>query len=270
MKNKQKKILVSAVSVLLAVVLIFGIWFGVRNSQKDPVIVVPFNQIGMTEYWGDRKESHGPVSSDNIQTVYLSDTQTVTEVLVKEGDQVKKGDPMMTFDTTLSGLDLERKRLEVEKLKLELQEAEQQLKEIIAMKPMETPPELPEFDFPEPDMGQELKKPYRIAGKPGFDGSSSQAPMIVWLRQDTELDQYLIDEILETSLNLQMGGTLYPPSSPSAETADPVPDQAPDPVPEPEPEPDQEPGLQSPPRGRTADKGFRPSVNSGTFPESHR
>ena len=33
---------------------------------------------------------------------------------------VKKGDVLMTFDTTLSDLQLERKRLEVEKLKLDL------------------------------------------------------------------------------------------------------------------------------------------------------
>ena len=50
--------------------------------------------------------------SDRIQTVFLSDTQTVTEVLVKEGDTVKKGDVLMTYDTTLSELELERKRLD--------------------------------------------------------------------------------------------------------------------------------------------------------------
>ena len=65
----------------------------------------------MTEYWGDSRESYGPVTSDNIQTVFLSDTQEVTEILVKQGDTVKKGDLLMRFDTTLSEIALERKRL---------------------------------------------------------------------------------------------------------------------------------------------------------------
>ena len=42
----------------------------------------------------------------------------------------------MTFDTTLSDLQLERKRLEVEKLKLDLETAQKKLKDIQNMKPM--------------------------------------------------------------------------------------------------------------------------------------
>ena len=59
-----------------------------------------------------------------------ADTQTVTEVLVSQGDTVKKGDLLMTFDTTLSDLELERKRLGVEKLKLQLEDAKERLREI--------------------------------------------------------------------------------------------------------------------------------------------
>ena len=214
-KKKQKKIFISATAILLAGAIGYGIWFGLSHSQKDPVLVVPFSEIGMTEYWGDNMESHGPVSSDNIQTVFLSDTQTVTEVLVKEGDTVKKGDPMMTFDTTLSGLDLERKRLEVEKLKLEFADAEAELRRIMGMRPMQTPPPMPEPEAP--DLGTELTKPYRISGKPGFDGSSTEAPLICWIRDDREIDQRLVDEILQMALDLRTENSFFPKSSPSAE-----------------------------------------------------
>ena len=79
------------------------------------------------------------MSTDRIQTVFLSSTQTVSEVLVKEGDTVKKGDVLMRFDTTLNDLSLERKRLEVEKLKVDLQNAYDRLAEINNMKPMVIP-----------------------------------------------------------------------------------------------------------------------------------
>ena len=209
-KKTQKKIFVSAISLVLAAAMVLGIWYSVTHSKKDPIPVIAFSDVGMTEYWGDNMESHGPVSSDNIQTVFLSDTQTVTEVLVKEGDTVKKGDPMMTFDTTLSSLDLERKRLEVEKLKLELLEAEDDLKTIIGMRPMQPMPELPDPPAPAPDLGHELTKPSRITGKPGFDGSSQNAPLICWIQEGREIDQRLVDEILEMSLALQVEDHAFP------------------------------------------------------------
>ena len=214
-KQKQKKILISVISLVLAAALGLGLWYGITHSQKDPIPVIAFSDVGMTEYWGDNMESHGPVSSDNIQTVFLSDTQTVTEILVKEGDMVKKGDPMMTFDTTLSGLDLERKRLEVEKLKLELLDAEDELKTIKGMKPMQTPPELPEPGAP--NLGFELTRPYRISGKPGLDGSAADKPLICWIRDDRDVDQSLVDEILQFAMDIRVNGAQGHRSSPSGE-----------------------------------------------------
>ena len=213
-KKKMKKILISVISLVLAAAMGVGIWYGVSHSKKDPVYVISFQQIGMTEYWGDNMESHGPVSSDNIQTVFLSDTQKVTEVLVKEGDVVKKGDPLMTFDTTLSGLDLERKRLEVEKLKLQLLDEEASLRRIQGMRPMQVPP--PADESQEENLGTELSLPYRISGKPEFDGSAADKPLICWLRSDTVLDRALIEEILKYSLNLQVENSLSAASSASA------------------------------------------------------
>ncbi len=60
-KLKQKKIFVSVISVVVAAALCAGIWFGISHSQKDPIAVVAFTEVGMTEYWGDNMESHGPV-----------------------------------------------------------------------------------------------------------------------------------------------------------------------------------------------------------------
>ena len=112
-KPRKKKRWIPVAAVVMAAALGAGIWFGTRGSG-EPVSVYPFQYIGMTEFWGDAQESYGPVTTDKIQTEFLSDTQTVTEVKVQNGDSVKKGDILFSFDTTLDALSLERKRLDVE------------------------------------------------------------------------------------------------------------------------------------------------------------
>ena len=116
MKNKTKKNILIVLVVVMVLAAGLAGWFWYREKNAEPVYVFPFQYVGMTEYWGDNQESYGPVTTDKIQTVYLTDTQTVTEILVQVGDTVKKGDLLMSFDTTLSDLAMERKRLDVEKL----------------------------------------------------------------------------------------------------------------------------------------------------------
>lgn len=155
LNGKQKKIAISVMAVTLVAATIVGVVFGTRGSGK-PVEVYSFRNVGMTEYWGDSKQSSGPVTTDRIQTVFLTDTQTITGVKVKQGDMVKKGDVLMTYDTTLTQLQLERKYLEGEKLKIQLQKAKNRLAEINAMTPSKAAD--PDFDFtiPEPDPGEEI------------------------------------------------------------------------------------------------------------------
>ena len=133
--GKTKKVVISVSAGAAAVAIVAGIVFGLRG-RGEPVGVYPFSMVGMTEFWGDNQESYGPVTTDRIQTVFLSDTQTVTQVLVKEGDEVKKGDVLMTYDTSLSELQLERKRLDVEKANLQIKEAQEELARINKLEPM--------------------------------------------------------------------------------------------------------------------------------------
>ena len=137
-KSRRKKLWIPVTAVLLVAALAAGIWFATR-SGGEPVNVYPFQYIGMTEFWGDAQESYGPVSTDKIQTEFLSSTQTVTEVKVKDGDTVKKGDVLFSFDTTLDALTLERKRLEVEKIKVQIKVAGERLQDTREMVPYEPP-----------------------------------------------------------------------------------------------------------------------------------
>ena len=191
MKNKVKKILLVLLIVVVLLAAAGGAWYYFTQKNAEPVLVFPFDYVGMTEYWGDSQESYGPVTTDKIQTIHISDTQTVTEIAVQVGDMVKKGDLLMRFDTTLTDLSLERKRLDVEKLKLQLEDAKTELRRINSMKPMVIPVV---EDEPEEDLGTKLKNDYRISKTKKYDGSSKSKALICWVKENT----YIGDELLET------------------------------------------------------------------------
>ena len=202
MNKKTKKILIAVISVVLVIAIGLGIWYAVIQNSAEPVGVYPFNYLGMTEYWGDNQESYGPVTTDNIQTIYLSDTQTVTEILVSQGDEVKKGDLLMTFDTTLSDLALERKRLDVEKLKLQLQDATQEYWRICAMKPMVI--HMPEDSEEEDEnLGTELTTAYQISTQVEFDGSSKELALVCWLHSSSAIGNDILEAVRVQSETFQ-------------------------------------------------------------------
>lgn len=194
-KSKGKKILIAVICLVLVAAVGAGAWFFTAGRTAEPVNVFPFMYVGMTEYWGDSQESYGFVQTDGVQTVYLSGTQKITEVFVEMGQEVKKGDVLMSFDTTLSDLALERKRLDVEKLKLQLEDAKQRLREINAMKPMVIPQP---SDQPEENvnLGRLLESPYFISEKTEFDGSTAEKALICWLHSGTAIEDGIFEALL--------------------------------------------------------------------------
>ena len=190
-KAKTKKIVISVVAAVLVVALGCSLWYYYGHRNTDPVSVYDFMNVGMTDYWGDSKESYGPVTTDRIQTVNLSTTQTVTEVFVQQGDHVKKGDPLLAFDTTLTDLALEKKRLEVEKLKIQLENAQTELTRIKNLKPMVINPKPTPKPTPTTNPGTPLQGKYDIISKKTSDGSTQQKALVVWVSENTQMDNDL-------------------------------------------------------------------------------
>ena len=216
MKNKTKKILLIVLAVLLVLAAGGGVWYYLAQKNAEPVYVFPFEFVGMTEYWGDNQESYGPVSTDRIQTVYISETQTVTQVHVEPGTQVKKGDLLISFDTTLSDLALERKRLDVEKLKLQLLDAEEYLKELKNMRPMRVPQVTPD-DESEEKLGALLTEQSQVSFLPEYDGSSADKALILWVRSDAKITDAMLEEAWSKAVEFQTANRPEEPEDPEGE-----------------------------------------------------
>lgn len=196
---KGKKALIGVGAGAAAVAIVAGIVLGTRGNGKT-VDVYPFTMVGMTEYWGDNQESYGPVTTDKIQTVFLSDTQIITGVPVQVGAHVKKGDVLMTYDTTLSELELERKRLDVEKAKLQVTEAEEELRRINQLKPSSGGGGGGSSD---PDIGRPISGAYEIRTDKTHDGKNRDNAIVCWLRSDTQVNNSILRALYYEALSNQ-------------------------------------------------------------------
>lgn len=217
-KRKRKKIFLWILIPVLLLAIAGGCWFYFsQQNTGESVYVYPFSYMGMTEFWGDQQESYGPVSTSQIQTVFLSATQTVTNIAVSQGDSVKKGDLLMSFDTTLTDIALERERLKVEKLKLDLQNAYEHLAEINAMRPMVIPAPQPE-EPEEVNPGIALSGPYQLSTQTAFDGATRETALICWIASDTAISDALLASVHAAALEYRAANIPAEPTEPAVPT----------------------------------------------------
>lgn len=187
---KKGKVWIALIALLLAGVTV-GAAFLLPEMQKKPVAVYPVSMVSYTGSFGTVGESSGVVTSDKVQTVYISETQTITQIHVAPGDVVKKGDLLYTYDTTLTDLVLERKELSIEQLELNLKTAREDLKKLKAMKPMvvTTPP-----------VAEKGKSPSNAAllGTRYSGKGTKQSPYLFWMVDGAVLDQdFVWEQFLE-------------------------------------------------------------------------
>lgn len=135
MNRTMKRILCT---VLILIVLVGAVWGGLvlfRTVSKKPVPVYSVSDFSITNDVGDNFETYGPVTTDKLQKVSISETQTVKEIYVQEGQAIQVGDPLLAYDTTLSDIDLEKARIKLSKLELQRKTAETELDKLKQMKP---------------------------------------------------------------------------------------------------------------------------------------
>ena len=130
MNKTVKRGLLIAAGVAAACGIVWGGLTLARNANRGNVNVYAVSDFAMTDYWGDTSQTSGMVSTDKMQKIFLSDTQKVSKVYVQEGQTVKKGDKLLSYDTTLTSLDVERAQIAYEKQVLALETAKKELERL--------------------------------------------------------------------------------------------------------------------------------------------
>ena len=166
------------VAVLLAVTVAggsIGGYYGFRSMNRPVTMVYAVNELS-SGYWGDNMTLDGMITSDASQNVYLSTEQKVKEVLVKEGDTVKEGDVLMTYDTTAKELELETMELDQKQNELKLDQAKKQLKQLKKTKPVSEDPLQPSLE--DPGMDDPFFPDFPGIEDPGMDDPGIEDPGI--------------------------------------------------------------------------------------------
>lgn len=138
MSKKLKKAIIIAAC---AVGVCGAVWGGLtiaRNAQRSDVKVYSVNDFCMTDYWGDTSSTSGMVTTDKIQKVFLSSSQTVNKVWVAEGDSVRKGDKLISYDSTLTQASVEQAKIDYDRQDESLTTAKNELEYLKKAKNKET------------------------------------------------------------------------------------------------------------------------------------
>ncbi len=136
-KKLKKGIIIAA----CAVGVCGAVWGGLtiaRNAQRSDVKVYSVNDFCMTDYWGDTSSTSGMVTTDKIQKVFLSSSQTVNKVWVAEGDSVRKGDKLISYDSTLTQASVEQAKIDYDRQNESLTTAKNELEYLKKAKNKET------------------------------------------------------------------------------------------------------------------------------------
>ena len=141
-KPRMSKKLKKAIIIAACAVGVCGaVWGGLtiaRNAQRSDVKVYSVNDFCMTDYWGDTSSTSGMVTTDKIQKVFLSSSQTVNKVWVAEGDSVRKGDKLISYDSTLTQASVEQAKIDYDRQNESLTTAKNELEYLKKAKNKET------------------------------------------------------------------------------------------------------------------------------------
>lgn len=207
MSKKLKKALIVIACVIAGCGAVWGGLTIARNAQRGDVNVYAVNDFAMTNYWGDTSNTSGMVTTDKLQKIYISQSQTVKKVWVKEGDTVKKGTALVSYDSTLTQATVERAKIDYDRQAENLEVMKNELALLQKAKNKETLQA--EYDKLQKELAEEIAKLDKEGGykpdKPieegnlevkGATGNSENAPLYYQINSTTPLNDKTLKDIL--------------------------------------------------------------------------
>ena len=174
MSKKLKKGIIAAACVVGVCGAVWGGLTIARNAQRGDVNVYAVNECAMTDYWGDTSNTSGMVTTDKLQKIYISQSQTVKKVWVKEGDSVKKGTVLVSYDSTLTQATVERAKIDYDRQTENLEVMKNELELLKKAKNKET------LEAEKTKLEAELQAEIsRLDGAGGYDPEKAVEPGLV-------------------------------------------------------------------------------------------
>ncbi|MBD9203168.1 MAG: biotin/lipoyl-binding protein [Clostridiales bacterium] len=209
MSKKLKKGIIAAACVVGVCGAVWGGLTIARNAQRGDVNVYAVNECAMTDYWGDTSNTSGMVTTDKLQKIYISQSQTVKKVWVKEGDSVKKGTVLVSYDSTLTQATVERAKIDYDRQTENLEVMKNELELLKKAKNKETLQA--EYDKLQKELAEEIAKinnhegydpnaKITEPGKIGVEGSTGydkDHPLYYQILSGTKLNDATLNGILQ-------------------------------------------------------------------------
>ncbi len=154
MKKHKKLIIIVVITVLIVGGIIGGIYYAVsKNNKKHTVDAVNIGYVYTYDYDFGSSSISGTIRSGGGQNVYLSEGDIISQVLVKEGDSVQEGTPLIALDSNKLKMELDSCNLKLQQDDLNIQLANKMIdkykKAVPYVEPTEPVTEEPETDEPD-------------------------------------------------------------------------------------------------------------------------
>lgn len=116
------------VGVLIAALASAGIYTGVMHVKESKVTEVPVTSVSnlMTD-WYSETTLDGTITTNVAQNVNMDKDMIIEKIYVSQGDDVKKGDNLISFDMTLVEMELNIAKLKLQKQEQDLTKAQNRL-----------------------------------------------------------------------------------------------------------------------------------------------
>lgn len=116
------------VGVLIAALASAGIYTGLMHVKESKVTEVPVTSVSNLQTdWYSETTLDGTITTNVTQNVNMDKDMIIEKIYVSQGDDVKKGDNLISFDMTLVEMELNIAKLKLQKQEQDLTKAQNRL-----------------------------------------------------------------------------------------------------------------------------------------------